>query len=893
MSLLPFGSPPPSTVISDAVYGVGWDGVTTIAPSKNAVYDKIQSLAGGHDAVTLDANANILLSLSTQQLGLDNQNANLVFVGPASAPAAAPTFRSLVAADLPTITVAKGGTNLTTIAAGSVLAANALDTLSAVTSTSGTKYLQNNAGTISWVTLAAGGDVVKVGTPVDNQIGVWTGDGTIEGDTALTFDTTTDTLTIAASGKVNFGAVNVLSDSAGTTTLANIDALDATSEATIEAAIDTLANLTSIQAQTVTFSGALTVESASLINQDLTSDASPTFVGLTLSGAIATPTSITLSNAGNTISAKNSTNSNSVQIAIFEGDRSAAADNDLAYLTFRLSDSGGTQKEFSRISWKAVDADVGTGEDGEFIFSVMDNGSLTTKMAVGTTYVYPITSDGLALGDSTHMWSDLFLASGSVINFAASNVTITHSTNKLTFNGGTIDLGINNLLTIGSIGDTTTRVTKGWFVDVESTNMPTVGGTSLSSTFAAIADAYSNEKVDDRVAALIQNGTGISWSYNDVANTLTPTVSITQYTDELAQDAIGGILDDGTVGDINFTYDDATPKISGVVKNDAISYAKIQNVSATDKLLGRSSAGAGDIEEIACTAYARSILDDANEATFKATVNLEIGVDVQAYNATLAAVAGGTYSGDDSITTVGTITTGTWQATDVGPEHGGTGVSNGASNTITFTGNYTLGLTLTAATTVTLPTTGTLATLAGTEELDNKTLDTAVGKGTWTASGTWTLPTITLGGDVQLGEVSILLDAAISADGKWSGIAEAGTAGTTLAFGDLVYLAAADSRWELADASAASTSGDVKIGICILAAAADGNATTILLWGKVNAATAFPAMTVSAPQYISETAGDITGTQPTTTDAVIRRVGFANTADELFFCPSNDYITHT
>lgn len=42
---------------------------------------------------------------------------------------------------------------------------------------------------------AGGGNVSKVGTPVDNQIGVWTGDGTIEGDTGLTFDTATDTLT--------------------------------------------------------------------------------------------------------------------------------------------------------------------------------------------------------------------------------------------------------------------------------------------------------------------------------------------------------------------------------------------------------------------------------------------------------------------------------------------------------------------------------------------------------------------------------------------------------------------------------------------------------------------------------------------------------------------------
>lgn len=45
----------------------------------------------------------------------------------------------------------------------------------------------------------------------------------------------------------------------------------------------------------------------------------------------------------------------------------------------------------------------------------------------------------------------------------------------------------------------------------------------------------------------------------------------------------------------------------------------------------------------------------------------------------------------------------------------------------------------------------TLATLTGAEELDNKTLDSSVGKGTWTASGTWTLPAWTAGGTVSGG----------------------------------------------------------------------------------------------------------------------------------------------
>ena len=68
-----------------------------------------------------------------------------------------------------------------------------------------------------------------------------------------------------------------------------------------------------------------------------------------------------------------------------------------------------------------------------------------------------------------------------------------------------------------------------------------------------------------------------------------------------------------------------------------------------------------------------------------------------------------------SLTTVGTIGTGTWQGTVVGPTYGGTGVNNG-TKTITLGGNlttsgaFTTTLTATANTSVTLPTTGTLAT---------------------------------------------------------------------------------------------------------------------------------------------------------------------------------------
>jgi len=56
------------------------------------------------------------------------------------------------------------------------------------------------------------------------------------------------------------------------------------------------------------------------------------------------------------------------------------------------------------------------------------------------------------------------------------------------------------------------------------------------------------------------------------------------------------------------------------------------------------------------------------------------------------------------------------------PASGGTGVANNASATVTSSGNFAYTRTLTGATNVTFPTTGTLATLAGTETFTNKTI---------------------------------------------------------------------------------------------------------------------------------------------------------------------------
>ena len=78
--------------------------------------------------------------------------------------------------------------------------------------------------------------------------------------------------------------------------------------------------------------------------------------------------------------------------------------------------------------------------------TVNNGGTGTNKIIIGTGgsevpgNVQPVSNDGGALGSGTASWSDLFLASGGVINFNNGDMTITHSADTLTFAGGTLVL---------------------------------------------------------------------------------------------------------------------------------------------------------------------------------------------------------------------------------------------------------------------------------------------------------------------------------------------------------------------------------------------------------------------------------------------------------------------
>jgi hypothetical protein len=134
-----------------------------------------------------------------------------------------------------------------------------------------------------------------------------------------------------------------------------------------------------------------------------------------------------------------------------------------------------------------------------------------------------------------------------------------------------------------------------------------IAGTGITATYndgagthtiATTITQYTDEMARDTIGAALVGGTGITVTPNDGADTITIATTITQYTDEMAQDAVG----DAFVGSATITpsYDDTNNEMSWEVADDSITFAKMQNI-ATDRLVGRDTAGSGNPEEIAVT----------------------------------------------------------------------------------------------------------------------------------------------------------------------------------------------------------------------------------------------------------------------------------------------------
>ena len=122
----------------------------------------------------------------------------------------------------------------------------------------------------------------------------------------------------------------------------------------------------------------------------------------------------------------------------------------------------------------------------------------------------PVTSDGNALGTASLMWSDLFLASGGIINWNNGNYTLTHSAGLLTANGA-LTLSLNSgtlptpsagtLLHLANADATTTRLLVDAFGTGISPNITCRRSRGTSASPTAI-------QTDDQILNLASFGYG-------------------------------------------------------------------------------------------------------------------------------------------------------------------------------------------------------------------------------------------------------------------------------------------------------------------------------------------------------------------------------------------------
>ena len=208
---------------------------------------------------------------------------------------------------------------------------------------------------------------------------------------------------------------------------------------------------------TLTYSGAsktLTVEDSATVDQDLTKDADVQFASATLTGTL-TAQEIIVSSSISYITASFASGSNIL------GDTS----DDTHKVTGSLQVSGAadvlgnltvaTDSAFtlgaSGTQWSNVYTDNLT-LDGQGRIDLDDDLDTSIRASVDDVITFeaagadqvaftdgtiePVTSDDIALGTTSKMFSDVFLGSGGVINFNNGDMSIVHSSNKLVIDGG-------------------------------------------------------------------------------------------------------------------------------------------------------------------------------------------------------------------------------------------------------------------------------------------------------------------------------------------------------------------------------------------------------------------------------------------------------------------------
>ena len=474
-----------------------------------------------------------------------------------------------------------------------------------------------------------------LGTPDLRWSDLFLADGGVINWPDITVTHSTGTLTFAGgmfvfpSAGVQVGSSVPFSDAAGTLTLQNIDALDATTEQTIESAIDTLANLTSIQGRTVTLGGNFTTAGAVSIS---------TYMGTLLDDADA-------ATARSTLGVVIGTN---VQAWDADLDSWALLTRAAGFDTFVVTPS------VANLMSLLTDDAAGLGT-----FMVTPSSANLAALVTDETG-----SGALVFGTSPTLTTSALLSSGFVFNWNAGDVTLTHAANALTFAGATSGYAFDYAVKFGSnaVASPTdlSRHLDLWgglygFSVTNSTLNLVTGGGDIQAVFGSAGGALFPDSNDK--ASLGKLGT--AWSDLHLALgaviNINGDITLTHAADTLTFAGGQFVFPSAgiTVGaSIPFSDSAGTLTLQNVDALDATTESTIEaaidtlanltSIQSRTVSLGGNISFAGSFTTagaVSISAYGATLVDDADAATARTTLGVVIGTNVQAWDADLDALA--------------------------------------------------------------------------------------------------------------------------------------------------------------------------------------------------------------------------------------------------------------
>ena len=559
----------------------------------------------------------------TLTASLASQTANYVFIAP-NGTAGAPTFRALVAADLPSLTgtylgLSAGGTvsgNTTfsgTVALGASATATTPSTIDNSTKVATTAYVQNQG----FLTTA----VSSVGLSLPNIFTVSGSPVTLSGTlTASLASQTTNTVFAAPNGST--GAPTFRSLAA-----ADIPTLTAAKISDFDTQVRT-SRLDQMAAPTA---------SVAFNSQKITGLADPT-------NAQDAATKLYVDNSRLGIDFKDSVRvATTANITTIAGGAPSTVDGVSLVANDRILVKNQTTASQNGIY--KVDT-VGTGANGSWSRTTDADGSPAGELTSGAfVYVeegtanaqdqYVITTTGTITVGTTGITWGLFSGAGKIT--AGAGLSKTKDTLALSLAGS------SGLETTSGLALTNTGVSAGTYqsVTVDAKGRVTAGTNPTTLSGYNITDAQSSDPTLTALAGVTTAADQIIYATgSDTFTTTALTLTARSLLDDTSTSAMRTTLGVAIGTDVQ-AYDATLAALAGVT-------------TAADKLIYAS--GVDTFLTTDFTSTARTLLDDTSTSAMRTTLGVAIGTDVQAYNAALASIAGLTTLADRMIYTTASNT---------------------------------------------------------------------------------------------------------------------------------------------------------------------------------------------------------------------------------------------